>query len=97
VVVSVGKNPPAYPKGTVITTFTDLSDIISLVYPVFRSYSDEAKERALTFISKMNPYVHVNSVSEQSREGDKNKVTTISYTAEKDKPILIPLIKFISE
>jgi hypothetical protein len=97
VVVSTVNNQSAYPKGTIITSLTDLSDLITLVYPVFRSYSDEAKERALTFIGKMNPYISVNTISEQSREGDQKKVTKVTYTAEKDKPILIPLIKFIAE
>lgn len=97
VVVSVSNNQAVYPKGTIITSLTNLPDIITLVYPVFKSYSDDGKERALTFISKMNPYVKVNSISEQSREGDQQKVTKITYTAEKDKPLLIPLIKFISD
>jgi hypothetical protein len=97
VVVSVSNNQAVYPKGTIITSQTNLPDIIALVYPVFKSYSDDGKERALTFISKMNPYVKVNSISEQSREGDQQKVTKVTYTAEKDRPILIPLIKFISD
>jgi beta-galactosidase len=97
VVVSVDKNPGTWPKGTVITSLTELPDLIALVYPVFKTFSDEAKERALTFISKMNPYIHVISVSEQSREGDKEMTTKVSYTAEKGQPILIPLLKFISE
>jgi beta-galactosidase len=97
VVISTGNNKYVYPKGTIITTSENLPEIITLVYPVFKSYSEEGKERALTFISKMNPFVRVNSVSEQSREGDKKKVTTVTYTAEKDRPILIPLIKFISD
>jgi hypothetical protein len=41
--------------------------------------------------------VHINSINEQSREGDKAKKTNVSYTAEKGQPILIPLLKFISE
>jgi hypothetical protein len=91
VVVYVTDNKAVYPKGTIITTMADLPEIISLVYPVFRSYSDEAKERALTFIGKMNPFVHATSLTDQ------NNNTTVKYTAEKDKPILIPLIKFIAE
>ena len=97
--VIISQQGPAtvWPKGTIITTKTELADIIAVVYPVFAKYSDEAKERAITFISKMNPYIKVIEISEQSREGDKKKITTVSYTAEKGKPILIPLIKFISE
>ena len=82
VVISVSDNKVVYPRGTVLTSLTNLTDIITLVYPVFRSYSDEAKERALVFINKMNPYVESSGTS---------------YTAQKDKPILIPLLKFIAE
>jgi beta-galactosidase len=97
VVVSQDGNIPAWPKGTIITNKTELADLITVVYPVFVSYSDEAKERALTFTSKMNPYITVKELSEQSREGDQKTITRFSYAAEKGKPILIPLIKFISE
>jgi hypothetical protein len=86
VVISQEGNTPAWPKGTVITNKTDLVDLITAVHPVFAKYSDEARERALIFISKMNPYVKA------SASGEK-----ITYIAEKGKPILIPLIKFISE
>ena len=73
-----------------ITNKTALYDLITEVYPVFDRYSEDAKLRALTFISKMNPYIQVN----EDGEGDAARIT---YTAEKGKPILIPLIKFISE
>jgi len=89
--------PNANLKGAIFTKSTELADIISVVYPQFVKFSQEARERALVFISKANPYVHVSSVSEQSREGDKEKQTNVSYTAEKGQPILIPLLKFISE
>jgi hypothetical protein len=97
VVVSQEGSTPAWPKGTIVTPKTDLTDLITAVYPVFLKYNEEAKERALTFISKMNPYIEVFEIGDQSRDGDKKKITTISYTAEKGKPILIPLLKFISE
>ncbi len=97
VVVSQEGSTPAWPKGTIVTNKTELYDLITTVYPVFAKYSDEAKDRAITFISKMNPYIKVTEISDQSREGDQTKVTKVSYTAEKGKPILIPLIKFISE
>jgi beta-galactosidase len=89
VVVSSDKGAGSYPKGTIVTNKTELRDIISLVYPVFPSFSDEAKERALTFISKMNPGIDV------STKG--GKISNTLYTAEKGQPILIPLLKFISE
>jgi hypothetical protein len=97
VVISQDGALPAWPKGTIVTKKTNLDELITLVYPVFVNYDADAKERALTFTSKMNPYIKVESVSEQSRESDKQKVTTVSYTAIRGKPILIPLIKFISQ
>jgi beta-galactosidase len=97
VVISQNGSVPAWPKGTIVTAKTDLADLITLVYPVFANYDADARERALTFTSKMNPYITVKSVSEQGREGDKEMKTMVSYTAEKGKPILIPLIKFISQ
>jgi hypothetical protein len=90
VIVSQEGGLPAWPKGTMITNKTALYDLITTVYPVFDKYSDDAKLRALTFISKMNPYIKVEEVG----EGDAARTT---YTAQKGKPILIPLIKFISE
>ena len=84
-------------KGVIFTKKSELLDLIAVVYPQFPGFSQDAKDRALIFISKMNPYIHINSVSEQSREGDKEKATSTSYKAEKGQPILIPLLKFISE
>jgi len=86
VIVSQDGTLPAWPKGTIITDKSSLYDLITTVYPVFEKYSDEAKQRALTFISKANPYVTV-----------KENASGKTYTAQKGKPILIPLIKFISE
>jgi len=74
-------------KGVVYTKQTTLPEIISAVYPQFPGFSQEAKERALIFISKMNPSVVVSG----------NQNTGISYTSEKGQSILIPLLKFISE
>ena len=39
----------------------------------------------------------LHQLSGQSREGDNAKKTNVLYTAEKGQPILIPLLKFISE
>jgi beta-galactosidase len=97
VVISQEGSTSAWPKGTIVTNKTQLDELITLVYPVFVNYGEEARERALTFTSKMNPYITVKSISEQSREGDKKKVTNVTFSAEKGKPILIPLIKFISQ
>jgi hypothetical protein len=84
-------------KGAIVTNKSELADLIALVHPGFVNFSEEAKERALIFISKMNPYIHANYISEQSREGDQKKITKVSYTAGKGQPILIPLLKFINE
>lgn len=75
-------------KGIIYTNNPELEQIIIAVYPQFVKFSQDAKERALIFISKANPFVHVTPASDQGK---------ISYTAEKGQPILIPLLKFISE
>jgi beta-galactosidase len=97
VVISQDESMPSWPKGTIVTSKASLDELISLVYPVFVNYDADARERALTFTSKMNPYITVKSTSEQSREGTKEKVTNVTFIAQKGKPILIPLIKFISQ
>lgn len=94
VVVSQAGKDPSWPKGTIVTDKTNLEDLISAVHPVFVKYNPEAKERALEFIGKMNPYVHVSQTIEVK---DGKKITILKYTAERSKPILIPLIKFISD
>ncbi len=86
VIISQESDINNWPKGTLITSKDELPDLISAVYPVFAKYSEEARERALTFVSKMNPYVH----QEQGPSG-------IIYRAERGKPVLIPLQKFISQ
>jgi len=86
VVISQEDGATKWPAGTIVTDKDELPDLISAVYPVFANYSNDARERALTFVSKMNPYVH--QVKENGRT---------FYRAEKGAPILIPLIKFISQ
>jgi hypothetical protein len=73
-------------KGVVYTKKSALTDIITLIYPQFSGFSDDGKERALTFISKMNPYVTADFSG-----------GVISYSARPGEMILIPLYKFISE
>jgi hypothetical protein len=97
VVISTDKNSTIYPKGTIITSKTELPDIIISVYPVFKTFSEDAKDRALTFIIKMNPYIHVTSNNGQYSESDKEKSNRSIYVAEKGQPVLVPLLKFISE
>jgi hypothetical protein len=89
VVISTNQSSGTYPKGTIITTKTQLIDLIALVYPGFPTFSNDAKERALTFISKMNPYIQVSA--------NTGTLVNSSCVAEKGQPILIPLLKFISE
>ena len=84
-------------KGALLSKSSGLADIIAVVYPKFVNFSLEAKERALIFISKMNPYIHATSISDQNREGDNIKQNNVSFNAEKGQPILVPLLKFISE
>jgi beta-galactosidase len=84
-------------KGTIITGKRELLDLIAVVYPVFVNFTKEAKERALTFISKMNPYIRAEYKSEPGGDGASDKITTVRYSVEKEQPILIPLLKFISE
>jgi hypothetical protein len=76
-------------KGALFTKNSGLEAIICVVYPQFAYFSAESKERAMGFISKANPYIHITS-----EPGNANKLV---YTAEKGQPILIPLLKFISE
>jgi len=84
-------------RGAFVINKNKLSDLIALVHPGFVNFSEVAKERALIFISKMNPYISVSFLSEKSHGGNKNDVITTSYLAEKGQPILIPDLKFIAE
>jgi hypothetical protein len=77
-------------KGAIVSRKTGLLDVIAVVYPQFTNFSREAKDRALLFITKANPYIHQDIVEENGKQ-------IISYSAEKGQPILIPLLKFISE
>lgn len=88
VIIYSGIEKQSYPKGTLISGKNELADLISAVHPGFPGFSPEAKERALEFIFRMNPYVHAVS--------DANETVT-KYLAEKGKPVLIPLYKFIAE
>lgn len=73
-------------KGVVYTRKTALEDILSTIYPQFSGFSDEGKERALTFTAKMNPYI--DAVESEGK---------IKYSAHPGEMILIPQYKFISE
>ncbi|MBK8881125.1 MAG: beta galactosidase jelly roll domain-containing protein [Bacteroidales bacterium] len=84
-------------KGVIFTSKTDLSEIIKAVYPQFPKFSEEARQRALVFISKMNPAVHVSYHINGADSGGDEQNFSIVCTAEKGQPILIPEYKFISE
>lgn len=90
--VPEAKTPPV--KGTLTTSKSELRDLISLVHPGFEKFSDDARERALVFISKMNPYIRT---EERSEIVDGKNVTTSRLLAEEGQPVLIPLFKFITE
>jgi hypothetical protein len=83
------------PQGIIYTDKNDLPDLIALVHPQFKTFSEEGRVRAIGFISKMNPYVHAEEISEVDSSG--KKVTRTTLKAEKGKPVLIPLYKFIAE
>lgn len=94
VIFNDGGKIPAV-KGAVMTPKSDLQDIIAVVYPNFVNFSPEAKERALIFISKANPYIITTSTLVPGP--DNSKIANLSYKAEKGQPIVIPLLKFIQE
>jgi beta-galactosidase len=84
-------------KGVILTKNTGLEEIIGVVYPQFMNFSREAKDRALAFICKVNPFIHASSASTHKHEGDNPEQANVSYIVEKGQPVLIPLLKFISE
>ena len=86
VVIVQDENTNTGVRGVVYTKKTSLADIITTVYPQFTGFSEYGRERALTFIAKMNPYVTADYSG-----------ATISYTAIKGEMVLIPLFRFISE
>lgn len=81
-------------QGIAATEKTALADVIAKVHPQFTSFSPEGKQRALEFIDKMNPYVNSAIVTEVV---DGKKSDNVTFEAEKGKPVLIPLFKFIAE
>ncbi len=80
-------------KGVIYSRQDELPEIIKGVYPQFAKFSDDARQRALIYISRMNPSVRVTF----GAAGSPDQINTATYTAEKGKPILIPEYKFISE
>jgi beta-galactosidase len=101
VIISQDASEREIVKGAVMTDKRDLADIINVVHPSFAGFSPEGKERAISFISRMNPYVKVYTISEKVGTGDGSEDGTITtkvvYTVEAHRPILIPLLKFIAE
>jgi hypothetical protein len=74
------------PPDGLVSHNSDLPGLIAEVHPGFIKFSEDAKTRALEFITKMNPYVH---------PAEKGKSSP--PVAEEGKPVLIPLLKYISE
>jgi beta-galactosidase len=97
VVISQDGSERSIVKGAVTTDKRDLADIINVVFPSFSGFSTEGKERAISFISRMNPYVKVISISENKGSSDDSIITKVTYSVEANRPILIPLMKFIAE
>ncbi len=97
VVYSVLNTNESYPKGTKTSKSNDLTELIALVYPVYKTFSDVAKQRALTFISKMNPYVVQVKATGQIDDRHDNQTNKPVFRAERNKPILIPELKFLAE
>ncbi len=96
VVYSATMGMTGLPANARTSESTDLSDLIDLVYPVYSKFSDEAKARALSFISRMNPWVR-QVLNENSNSGEDGRNPGYSYKVEQGMPILIPELKFISE
>ncbi len=97
VVISQDGSEKTAVKGAVLTDKRDLAEIIKVVYPSFADFSPEGKERAISFISRMNPYVKVISISENQGRSDGSVITKVTYVVEANRPVLIPLMKFIAE
>ena len=84
-------------KGVIFAKKDELPEIIKVVYPQFTKFSEDARERALIFISKMNPAVHISYQNEPGSSGVEGQSGSLVYIAGKGLPILIPDFKFISE
>ena len=94
VVIYQPEKSPSGDKSVIYTKNPDLSAIITEVYPQFSKFTSEARERALIFTSKANPYVHKTQENGSGNNGDQS---SSAYLAEPGKPILVPLIKFLGE
>jgi beta-galactosidase len=89
-------NSPVADKGGVLTTETDLQVIVAAINHGFNNLTEEMKSEVLASIVKVNPYISAIYKSGQSREGDKRKVTNVTYKIEKGEPIWIPALKSIT-
>jgi hypothetical protein len=78
-----------YQVDGLVSRSNDLAGLIAQVHPDFIKFSDDAKTRAIEFITRMNPFVHLKETSEGG--------VSALPKAEEGKPVLIPLLKFISE
>ena len=90
VVICQDNIPVTKDKTIIYTKKNDLADIIAAVYPQFVSYSDEAKERALTFISKMNPYIRTTASSKPGTDGTGEFITSYRIKQYRDSLFWYP-------
>ncbi len=84
-------------KDCVILKQSGLTEIIKTVYPQFAKFSDDAKQRALIYISRMNPSVRVSYPEGNVMSAGSEIGPAATFIADKGKPILIPEFKFINE
>ncbi len=84
-------------KGVVFTDKNRLVELIELIHPGFKTFSEDARERALVFIGKMNPYISVTYLNGDDQDSTGGNIVKASYLAEEGKPVLIPDFKFIAE
>ncbi len=95
IVVVQDKNSIVTDPIGVLTNETDLASIVKLIHPELKNMAVEIQAKILDLISGINPYIVTSYRSEQSREGDKKKVTNVSYSVIKGEPIWIPAMKYL--
>ena len=82
-------------RGDLLIQGTGLDEIIEQVNSGYQKLNDDSRIKILNFITEINPNILVTSRSEQSREGDKKKVTNTTYTLVEGGVVWIPYLKFL--
>jgi beta-galactosidase len=95
IVIIQDKNSLVSDPAGVLTNETDLGAIVTLIHPEFTKMPVDTRTKILDYISSINPYIVTSYRSEQSREGDKKKVTSVFYTVDKGEPVWIPALKYL--